>query len=485
MSKVLLVKLISSLWNTTPDVTRSLWSRCSQTAFTVAPRRWDRSTVLRLAWRLPFWGYLLLTIPRLLFLGYATTLEDGHTLPYWQYDVVGYFNTYEIKIINLMGQIIVVPFLLFLLYFDYIIYVKQYNNIWGTFYEYTVVNPADFLANNRRLLPNLDPKRPLVSVRKVLHCLSWIVHPPEHLKRASFKVSPIRFLPVTLTRKMRVQVALLSLTLQAVMALLYGVTGNPYLSYVSLRVNLQGFVSVFLTILLTVLAYIFAFHPYVTTTAGHVILLLDLCIFVYTLIHTFKIFYFFGHGGAVNNFGHRLMELRSHRMVAWSRRCFLQGNMSMEQLATNLHFYQRVHIQALIGGLQADASFVSNMVAIGLLANLLVNLYLVSALFFINFSAILRLGIYGLVALQGIFVAYMFSSLIGLFKNLNNYQKYLYSAFSYLDRRQLPQKLKCMTHFEMICSKYPIAYTIGPMGDITSTAFYEVGQKRGRGRVFK
>lgn len=214
------------LWSTTTGILEDMWSRSSSLRYQVAPRHWTRSLRVTLLWRLFFYTYLLSIDLRFIIGVYLRSFPDGQQSPLWQYDVNTYVQLYIAKTINFLSVILTTPLYFFVLYFDYLTSLKQFNNLISIPYAHMILDTASFWTLNPALKPKLDPAKPGESLGEVGRLLRCIWSPSKQLKLARFQRAKSPFLPPDATRKDRAQVVLFTLALQAFFAYIQGLLGK-------------------------------------------------------------------------------------------------------------------------------------------------------------------------------------------------------------------------------------------------------------------
>ena len=178
----LLTFLPRRLWNVSPALITNMIQRCSHNNLVQDPKEHPLSSAEIKAqnrwplWRLLFYAYLAFAVVR--FWAASVVLQTGQYLELHQYDVLMSIGI-SMKLINFNTGIFVSPLTIFIIHFDYTVYVKRFNNVLRLCHELLVINSQNFFALNPHFRPQaLSMREPIKSLKANLRILYWFYQPP-------------------------------------------------------------------------------------------------------------------------------------------------------------------------------------------------------------------------------------------------------------------------------------------------------------------
>lgn len=150
-----------------------------------------------------------------------------------------------------------------------------------------------------------------------------------------------------------------------------------------------------------------------------------------------------------------------------------------KSLAFHLPFYLRFHFRMLREFFTANQEIVSTFLLRTLFCIFSLNIYIITALMLKSMSLQNRIVLLDVVSLQTIFLCLATQPMIVAFRSLRSPARYLYQAQLRLNR--LPQittlKIKLATYYEVLTSGEPFAFSVGPLGKVTSQNVLQVKLK--------
>ena len=144
------VKLLYQLWNLSPNLVSDMVKRSSTNNLVMnqneLPNRWP-------TWRLALYFYLCFAVIR--FWAASLVLSTGNFRTIQQYDVLMNISM-DAKVINFYAALCFSPLTVFIIHFDWTMYVKHFNSIIRLCHEVMVVNAFNFLSLNPQIKPDLN-----------------------------------------------------------------------------------------------------------------------------------------------------------------------------------------------------------------------------------------------------------------------------------------------------------------------------------------
>lgn len=169
------------LWNVSPNLISNIVKRCSNNNLTQDPKDLSKEEISSQN-RWPLWRFFLyfyLTITVLRFWAVSLVLfTGGKYLEYQQYDVLMSIGM-DMRLVNFNTGIFVSPLTIFIIHYDYTVYVKRFNNVCRLAHDIMVVNTQNFFALNPQFKPIILLREPIKSVKGNLRILSWFYKPPK------------------------------------------------------------------------------------------------------------------------------------------------------------------------------------------------------------------------------------------------------------------------------------------------------------------
>lgn len=124
--------------------------------------------------------YLNLIVAIFRFLASAYVLRTGKFTEYHAWDVLSNLAI-QAKLINFNTSISFAAMPIFIIYYDYTVYVKRFNNIIRLAYDAIIINSENFLRLNPSFKPLLLLGKPLQSARNMVKSMTMFVKPPKNL----------------------------------------------------------------------------------------------------------------------------------------------------------------------------------------------------------------------------------------------------------------------------------------------------------------
>lgn len=234
--------------------------------------------------------------------------------------------------------------------------------------------------------------------------------------------------------------------------------------------------SVVISIIVSLLYYVLFLVPHVQTSLAYLWGLLDLLLITFCVNRAIRCILFMVHGVVVMQWStHRQIEEHARTFLSL-RRSFAKGKATLQQLIRFYRFYNRLNVQTMEEMAQSNKYYVSKLTFVSLLGNCTTNVYLISALTFLDLSLLDRLDFTLLCVTQIIVCLSIFTSLGALAKDVNLFEEHYYAMVPALHHRHYLQlKLKFMYHWESVNTENRIALTCGSVGKIENNTIFEVG----------
>lgn len=145
--------VLRRLWSLSPNWINRMVQRSSDNFFVQVPQNLSAEELTAESNRWPFWrlllyAYLGVTVFR--FWATAAVMSTGKCEHFHFYDVIMrlYVDT---KIMTVSAGILMSPLTLFIIHFDYTVFLKRFNSVPRLAHELIVVNPKDFFLLNPHL----------------------------------------------------------------------------------------------------------------------------------------------------------------------------------------------------------------------------------------------------------------------------------------------------------------------------------------------
>lgn len=171
------VNLFLRLWNLSPRLVSGMVQRSSTTNLVQNPSDLTQEELVSQnrwpTWRFVLYAYLGFAVVR--FWAAAIVLATGgQFLELQQYDVLMSINM-NVNVVNFYAAICFSPLTLFIIHYDWTVYVKRFNSVIRLCHEVIVVNPRHFLALNPQFKPALSFNQNLLcSLRSSFRRLSLL-----------------------------------------------------------------------------------------------------------------------------------------------------------------------------------------------------------------------------------------------------------------------------------------------------------------------
>jgi len=195
----------------------------------------------------------------------------------------------------------------------------------------------------------------------------------------------------------------------------------------------------------------------------------------FTIWNITQILLFLAHSLMISQFAVRSYIHAMYRKVYYFKRAFQTRRITGNKFALHITQFRSLHIVALEETIRFNTHIASPLLFFALTTNTLLNVYLISANFFVDFQLVDRIISITLLIIQAALFLYMFRPLEAIVADLYSCNSFVFEVISILPSKHLLGfKLKCLTHHEMTNAEEKIAFTAGSLGKITNKTVFEV-----------
>lgn len=359
---------------------------------------------------------------------------------YFHYDLVADFL---IKLFNSDSKfpLVLWPNLLLFFYADYSVHFCKGLLSFCLGYDLIVLNPKNFFV--------LNPQFKSVKIfKKVL----WEkVFNSDQIK---FKIQSLPNFPY-LHRSSRCQAVLYSFVFEIFMASFVVFLG-------------------FLCFLLLCYLYFAKIYP-VYIFWQSIIMFVDITMILYLIWHSFKLALFILHTlYLVIYVLSAQQKIMNETVQVLTKSKFKKSKIAQLQLAVYLNKYIKTQLRNINLLLFTNKEFISTTLCLCMLTMFGVNVYSVAMITLRNLQLINKMILVAICALQFIVIILGVMRMIMVSKALYSSNRYLYRAQFQLDASYLSLKIKLLTMYEVLNGGKKFAYTVGPVGKLTSRALMKV-----------
>ncbi|KAH9401373.1 hypothetical protein TYRP_016757 [Tyrophagus putrescentiae] len=150
-----------------------------------------------------------------------------------------------------------------------------------------------------------------------------------------------------------------------------------------------------------------------------------------------------------------------------------KSSLSYIQLVIYLERYIAVNFQFISNILIINKEFVSFVLMIAIVTMLGLNVHSVAMMALRRLPLMESLFLLIICVLQTFFSALAMQPMVEAVGAVHSSKKYLYRAQPYLDGTSVQMKLKLAIHYEVVNGGEKFTFTVGPLGKITTEAFFQ------------
>ena len=403
--------------------------------------------------RLLYYFYLIFASIR--FLVSAFCLVNSDYIEYFEYDVL-ISIPYKMNLYSAHTAISLSPFTYFVWFYDYEVNVRRFNYIWKLCHDLMVKNGRNFYTLNPNFCPQFNWKMPIDYIRRLKTIYRLTYHSRTINFPIQFEMKRLKYFPY-LTISIRLRLVLLNSVLILIMFLfMFGtvivlITGSTYFIFILIIPKLDGSQRKLWTCFIDAQ-------------------LVCCCAF-----QTIRMILFQLQALILVNRAHNYVSNNADCKIRNAVRLVRAGQCYLYKLSLILKHFYFINTDGLINAINGNQYILSPVVFAGFVSNFMLNIYLITAIYFF------RMGIGELALCWSLIMVQVLFTIITLF-SARSWSKSLYVSAHVLHPAQycfkgsnyLNEKLKLMTYFELIHTTDPFNFTAGSIGKINANSFFEV-----------
>ncbi|KAI2797833.1 hypothetical protein BLOT_015253 [Blomia tropicalis] len=347
------------------------------------------------------------------------------------------------------------PFTYFVWYYDYEVNIRRFNYIWKACHDLMVKNGRNFYALNPNFRPRFNWKKPLNYIQQLKTIYHWNLHPKTINFSIQFDTKRLNYFPY-ITKSLRLRLVLLNSilvlisTIFMVGTVLVLIAGSIYFMFIFIPPNIGGSQRKLWTGFIDVQAICFCAYQ----TIRMILFQLQALILV--------------------NRTHVIVLHNIDKKIQNAVRLVRSGRFYLHRLSLNLKYFRFLNTDSLINAVNGNEHILSPVFFAGFISNFLLNICLVSTIYFF------RMGIGELILCWFLMIVQILFTVITLF-SARSWAKSLYISAHVLQSAQycfkgsnhLKDKFKLTTTFELIHTSEHFNFTTGPIGKINTSSIFE------------